>query len=74
LKLKKYFWSENKKGDNNSKWPFHLINNANEQIGSWVLTKIPYDVFTEIKLPYHSHGEKILVPRKGLTLKRIIRN
>ena len=68
--VKKIFWSENKKGDHNSKWPFHLINNANKQIGSWILTKIPYDVFSEIKLPYHYHGEKILVPRKGLTLKK----
>ena len=67
--VKKIFWEENKKGDSNSKWPFHLINNADQQVGIWVLTKIPYEVFINIKLPYHYHGEKILVPRRGLTLK-----
>lgn len=71
--LKKIFWSENKKSDKNSKWPFHLINNANEQVGKWIFAEIPYEVFVNIKLPYHYHGDKILVPRKGLTLKETYR-
>jgi hypothetical protein len=67
---KRIFWEQNKMRSHNSKWPFHLINNANAQCGKWIFAKIPYEVFCNIKLPYHYHGKKVLVPKKGLTLKQ----
>lgn len=67
--VKNIFWQDNKKDAKNSKWPFHLLNQANKQVGKWVIAKIPYELFLNIKLPYHHHGENILVPRKGMRLK-----
>ena len=68
-KVLKTFYKEHRLERGANKWAVRMLKETDKKFDFWIEAKLPKKILLNTLLPYHFHGEMMLVPKKGATVK-----